>query len=53
MTPDEMAERLRLMKLPGVANGEHQWYVQRTCAINGEGLTEGLDWLSNRLKNRK
>ena len=53
MTPTEMAERLRLMKLPGVARGTRQWYVQRTCAINGDGLTEGLDWLSNRLKQRK
>lgn len=53
MTPAEMAERLRLMKLPGVATGARQWYVQRICAINGEGLTEGLDWLANRLKHRK
>ena len=24
---------------------------QATCATNGDGLYEGLDWLSNQLKN--
>lgn len=27
-----------------------QWYVQPTCATNGDGLFEGLDWLSTALK---
>lgn len=26
-----------------------QWYVQATCATQGTGLYEGLDWLSNEL----
>ncbi len=26
---------------------------QATCATNGEGLYEGLDWLSQQLKNAK
>jgi ADP-ribosylation factor protein 1 len=25
--------------------------VQATCATSGDGLYEGLDWLSNQLKN--
>ena len=25
--------------------------IQATCATNGDGLYEGLDWLSNQLKN--
>lgn len=29
------------------------WYIQATCATSGDGLYEGLDWLSNELKNRK
>lgn len=29
------------------------WYIQATCATNGDGLYEGLDWLSNSLKNSK
>jgi hypothetical protein len=28
------------------------WYIQATCATSGDGLYEGLDWLSNQLKNR-
>ena len=26
-----------------------QWYIQATCATQGTGLYEGLDWLSNQL----
>jgi len=28
------------------------WYIQSTCATSGDGLYEGLDWLSNSLKSR-
>ena len=30
-----------------------QWYVQATCATQGEGLYEGLDWLSKELSERR
>lgn len=26
-----------------------QWYIQATCATQGDGLYEGLDWLCNEL----
>lgn len=29
------------------------WAIFKASAIKGEGLFEGLDWLSNALKNRK
>ena len=29
------------------------WYIQATCATSGDGLYEGLDWLSAQLKHRK
>ena len=29
------------------------WAIFKTSAIKGEGLFEGLDWLSNQLKTRK
>jgi len=29
------------------------WSIFKTSAIKGEGLFEGLDWLSNMLKNRR
>ena len=28
------------------------WYIQATCATSGDGLYEGLDWLSNELKKK-
>ena len=27
----------------------YQWYIQSTCATQGQGLLEGLDWLSAEL----
>ena len=30
-----------------------QWFVQGTCAINGEGLLEGLDWLSTEMRKER
>lgn len=29
-----------------------QWYIQSTCATSGDGLYEGLDWLSNQMNRR-
>ncbi|XP_019734445.1 ADP-ribosylation factor 1-like [Hippocampus comes] len=46
MTASEITDKLGLHSLR-----DRQWYIQATCATNGEGLYEGLDWLSNRLKN--
>jgi len=37
----ELTERLDLHKEKG-----RKWYVQSSCATSGEGLYEGLDWLS-------
>ena len=46
MKPHEIQEKLRLTQL---AAGR-VWYVQPSNATTGEGLKEGLTWLS---KNRK
>lgn len=43
--PMELAEELGLTKLKG-----HQWHVQGCCAANGEGLVEGLEVLTNLVK---
>ncbi len=29
------------------------WWIQSCCATNGDGLYEGLDWLSSELHKRK
>ena len=31
---------------------KQKWYIQPTCAETGEGLFEGLDWLSNNLPEK-
>jgi signal recognition particle receptor subunit beta len=44
MTGEEITEKLGLRSL-----ARHRWFVQPCCAANGEGLYEGLEWLSNQL----
>merc|ERR1712013_322007 len=48
LKPSELTEKLGLQSMRN-----RNWYIQATCATNGEGLYEGLDWLSNSLKNVK
>lgn len=31
---------------------QRNWYIQATCATSGEGLYEGLDWLSGQLSKK-
>ncbi|CAF9943650.1 MAG: hypothetical protein ALECFALPRED_000858 [Alectoria fallacina] len=45
MTPQEVQERLKLSQLK-----DKIWYVVPSCATTGEGLFEGLGWLSNNVK---
>ncbi|KAI3976420.1 hypothetical protein MKX01_008278 [Papaver californicum] len=40
----EITEKLDLGPL-----NNRKWHIQSTCATSGEGLYEGLDWLSNNL----
>ena len=41
MSLSETTEKLGLHNLRG-----HDWFVQSTCAINGDGLYDGLAWLT-------
>ncbi|THU58447.1 hypothetical protein C4D60_Mb03t14350 [Musa balbisiana] len=45
MTPMEISEGLGLYNLRN-----RTWHVQGTCALSGDGLYEGLDWLVTALK---
>ncbi|XP_074571464.1 uncharacterized protein LOC141828016 isoform X1 [Curcuma longa] len=45
MTPMEVAEGLGLHDLKS-----RIWHAQGTCALSGDGLYEGLDWLVSALK---
>nr|XP_033793038.1 ADP-ribosylation factor-like [Geotrypetes seraphini] len=46
--PQELVEELELRKQRG-----HEWHVQGCCATSGEGLVEGLEKLSELVRQRK
>ncbi|SAM02640.1 hypothetical protein [Absidia glauca] len=45
MNAAEITDKLGLQSLRN-----RHWYIQSTCATSGDGLYEGLEWLSNNLK---
>ncbi|CAG0913517.1 unnamed protein product [Notodromas monacha] len=47
MSAAELTEKLGLRSLVG-----RKWYIQATCASQGQGLYEGLDWLSTELSKK-
>jgi len=46
MSVAEVTDKLGLHSLRN-----RKWYIQSTCATSGDGLYEGLDWLSKTLSN--
>lgn len=48
MAASELTEKLGLNQLRN-----RKWYIQSTCATQGQGLYEGLDWLSTELSKAK
>jgi len=48
MNAAELTNKLGLHSLR-----QRHWYIQATCAPSGDGLYEGLEWLSTSLKSRK
>jgi small GTP-binding protein len=47
MSPAEITEKLGLNKLQS-----RQWYVQASCAQNGDGLFDGIKWLTEVLQKK-
>lgn len=47
MTAADITDKLGLHDLR-----HRQWYIQSTCATTGDGLYEGLDWLSRALSSK-
>ena len=47
MTAPEVTDKLGLHTLRN-----RTWYIQSTCANTGDGLYEGLDWLSKHVSSR-
>ncbi|KAG3199494.1 hypothetical protein PC129_g24094, partial [Phytophthora cactorum] len=48
MSAAEMTDKLGLHGLR-----HRQWFIQACCATTGDGLYEGLDWLSATLQKAK
>lgn len=48
MSVKQVTDKLELNKLKN-----HEWHVQGSCMTTGDGLYEGLDWLSNKLNNKE
>jgi small GTP-binding protein len=48
MTAAEVTEKLGLRHIQ-----QRRWYIQSACATAGDGLYEGLDWLSRTLSSKK
>ena len=47
MNPTEITEKLGLTE-----KRTREWFIQSACATKGDGLYEGLDWLSKTLAKR-
>ncbi|KAJ6257235.1 LOW QUALITY PROTEIN: ADP-ribosylation factor [Drechslerella dactyloides] len=47
MNAAEITDKLGLHSLR-----QRAWYIQQTCATSGDGLYEGLEWLSQNIKKR-
>ena len=49
VSPAEITEKLELFKL----RPDRDWHIQRTSAVSGEGLVDGLTWLADKIKAKK
>uniref|UniRef100_T1GLQ5 small monomeric GTPase n=1 Tax=Megaselia scalaris TaxID=36166 RepID=T1GLQ5_MEGSC len=47
MVATEIVDKLHLSSIR-----QRKWFIQSTCATQGYGLYEGLDWLSTQLLNK-
>ncbi|XP_014020837.1 ADP-ribosylation factor-like protein 5A isoform X2 [Salmo salar] len=47
MSVAEISQSLQLTSVK-----DHQWHIQACCALTGEGLCQGLEWMTSRLRVR-
>eukprot|EP01119_Soliformovum_irregulare_P022374 TRINITY_DN7643_c0_g1_i1.p2 TRINITY_DN7643_c0_g1~~TRINITY_DN7643_c0_g1_i1.p2 ORF type:complete len:104 (-),score=8.12 TRINITY_DN7643_c0_g1_i1:23-334(-) len=47
LTVDEIADKL------DIHDAKHAWRIFPCSAVDGEGLTEGIDWITNRMLHPK
>ena len=48
MTTTEVTDKLGLD-----AMRSRDWFIQATCAVTGDGIVDGLEWMANTLKKKK
>ena len=48
VTTTEVTDKLCLDKHRG-----RQWFIQATCAVTGEGIVDGLEWLASNFKKKR
>ena len=48
LTTSEVTDKLGLHK-----HRAREWFIQATCAVTGEGIVDGLEWLATDIKNRR
>jgi len=47
MSAAEISKQLNLQSMR-----KHKWQIQACCALTGEGLYQGLEWIVNNIRNR-
>ena len=47
MSSAEISQHLNLTSIK-----DHPWHIQACCALTGEGLYQGLEWITNQLRRR-
>uniref|UniRef100_A0A1B0CZI7 small monomeric GTPase n=1 Tax=Phlebotomus papatasi TaxID=29031 RepID=A0A1B0CZI7_PHLPP len=47
MSAAEISRQLDLTSIK-----KHQWHIQACCALTGEGLYQGLEWIGQRIKKK-
>jgi ADP-ribosylation factor-like protein 5B len=48
MPAAELSERLDLISIK-----THSWAIHATCGVTGQGLKEGMEWISEAVKRRR
>ena len=49
--PDPVSGNEFRLELDKILKSNRKYYIQESCATNGMGLYEGLEWLNQKLNN--
>nr|GLL27610.1 ADP-ribosylation factor-like protein 5 isoform X2 [Ipomoea trifida] len=47
MTPAEITDAISLHSIKN-----HDWHIQASCALTGDGLYDGLEWIAQRVTGK-